>query len=138
MAQLSNTIHVDEKLCPKYERAVSIIGKRWTPLIIRVLLDRPRRFGEINDIIHIRDRNEKDQKLSDRVLSERLKELEDEGIVQRNVYPETPVRITYSLTPKGRDLQRVIEELQRWGDTWLSIGNQQDTHAEPTHSEATV
>lgn len=106
-----NTQH-DERLCPKYERAVQIISKRWTPLIIRVLLDRPRRFSEINEVV---------QRLSDRVLSERLKELEDEGIVERHVYPETPVRIMYSLTPKGHDLERALNEIQRWSDTWMTM-----------------
>lgn len=115
MAHLTQNIAHDEKLCPKYERAVSIIGKRWTPLIIRVLLDRPRRFGEITDIV---------AGLSDRVLSERLKELEDEGIVERQVFPETPVRITYSLTPKGHGLQQVLEELQRWSDSWVTVEHQ--------------
>lgn len=115
MAHLTQHVAHDEKLCPKYERAVSIIGKRWTPLIIRVLLDRPRRFGEITDIV---------EGLSDRVLSERLKELEDESIVERQVFPETPVRITYSLTPKGHALQRVLEELQHWSNSWVTIENQ--------------
>jgi len=57
--------------------------------------------------------------LSQRLLSERLKELEAEGLVTRTVYPETPVRIEYSLTEKGRDLAPVLSELHRWADRWL-------------------
>lgn len=100
---------LSEEMCPRYQRAVQILGKRWTALIIRVLLPRPRRFGEITDII---------TGLSDRLLSERLKELEACGIVERRVYPETPVRIEYALTEKGRELQDVVEAIQRWADCW--------------------
>jgi DNA-binding HxlR family transcriptional regulator len=100
--------HGDE-LCPRYQRAIDIIGKRWTCLILRVLLTGPRRFGQIEDVVG---------GLSARMLSERLKELEACGIVERRVYPEAPVRIEYSLTEKGRGLQRALDELQRWADRW--------------------
>jgi DNA-binding HxlR family transcriptional regulator len=98
-----------EELCPRYQRAIDIIGKRWTGLILRVLLAGPRRFGEIEDVVG---------GLSARMLSERLKELEACGIVERRVYPEAPVRIEYALTEKGRGLQRALDELQRWADRW--------------------
>jgi DNA-binding HxlR family transcriptional regulator len=58
--------------------------------------------------------------LHDRLLSERLKELEAEDIVKRRVYPETPVRIEYELTDKGRDLERVVTEVKHWADRWLA------------------
>ncbi len=98
-----------DELCPRYERAIDIIGKRWTCLILRVLLAGPRRFGQIEDVVG---------GLSARMLSERLKELEACGIVERRVYPQTPVRIEYVLTEKGRGLQRALDELQRWADLW--------------------
>ncbi len=98
-----------DELCPRYQRAIDIIGKRWTCLILRVLLAGPRRFGYIEDVV---------AGLSARMLSERLKELEACGIVERRVYPETPVRIEYMLTEKGRGLQRALDELQRWADRW--------------------
>ena len=57
--------------------------------------------------------------LNDRVLSERLKELETEGIVERPVYPVTPVRVEYELSEKGRDFERIVAEVKRWADRWL-------------------
>ncbi len=101
--------HTGDELCPRYQRAIDIIGKRWTCLILRVLLAGPRRFSQIEDVVG---------GLSARMLSERLKELEACGIVERRVYPQTPVRIEYALTEKGRGLQRALDELQRWADCW--------------------
>lgn len=100
-----------ETMCPKYQRAIDIIGKRWTGLILRVLLDGPRRFGQIQNAIG---------GLSERMLSERLKELEAHGIVERRVYPTMPVRIEYALTEKGRDLEGVVSAIQRWAERWES------------------
>jgi DNA-binding HxlR family transcriptional regulator len=97
------------QMCPSYERAMSLISKRWTGLIIRALLGGSCRFSTISAYV---------EGLSDRVLSERLKELEAEGIVERKVYPETPVRVEYVLTQKGRDLLPVVEAVQNWADTW--------------------
>jgi DNA-binding HxlR family transcriptional regulator len=96
-------------LCPKFESAFELLGKRWTGLIIRVLLNGPKRFKDISDLIPT---------MSDRMLSERFKELEAAGIIVRNVYPETPVRIEYELTEKGRGLELVMNELQNWADKW--------------------
>ena len=99
-------------MCPRYQRAVQILGKRWTALIVRTLLSRPRRFSDMTTII---------DGLSDRLLSERLKELEACGIVERRVYPETPVRIEYVLTEKGRELEQVVEAIQHWADCWEKV-----------------
>ncbi len=100
---------ITDELCPRYQAAVQILGKRWTALIIRVLLTRPRRFSEMTNAI---------EGLSDRLLSERLKELEGLGIVERQVYAEKPVRIEYRLSDKGRELEQVVEAIQRWADCW--------------------
>ncbi len=97
-------------MCPRYEAAMELLGKKWTGLIIRVLLGGPRRFKDIKEQI---------PEMSDRVLSERMKELEDAQILVRNVYPETPVRIEYELTAKGKSLEPVIQEIQQWGEKWL-------------------
>lgn len=97
-------------LCPRFEAAVGLIGKRWTGLIIEVLLQRPLRFSEISQII---------PQVSDRMLAERLKELETEDIVRRHVYPDTPVRVEYSLTAKGRDLAPVMQALHDWANRWI-------------------
>lgn len=96
-------------LCPKFEAAFTLLGKRWTGLIIRSLLDGPKRFSDISDMI---------PNMSARMLTERFKELEKEGIILRTVYPEIPVKIEYSLTEKGRDLAPAMDEIQKWAERW--------------------
>lgn len=97
-------------MCPKYEAAADILGKKWTGRIIRVLLGGPKRFKEIKEQI---------PEMSDKMLTDRMKELETQNIINRNVYPEMPVRIEYDLTEKGRELQPVIESIQKWGEEWM-------------------
>src|ERR671929_1817648 len=93
-------------MCPKFEAAFEMLGKRWTGLIIRVLLDGPKRFKDISEMI---------PNMSDRMLTERFKELEAAGVLIRQVYPETPVRIEYELTDKGKALKNVMDAIQDWG-----------------------
>jgi DNA-binding HxlR family transcriptional regulator len=100
----------NEQFCPSFQHAVELLGKRWTGLIIKVLLAGPQRFGEIADQI---------EGVSDRMLSERLKEFEAEGLIERRVYPETPVRIEYRLTEKGQALDTVIEAMADWSHRWV-------------------
>ncbi|NLC65484.1 MAG: helix-turn-helix transcriptional regulator [Clostridium sp.] len=97
-------------LCPKFENAFELLGKRWTGLIIRTLLNGEKRFSDISASI---------PNMSARMLTERFKELESHGIVERSVYPETPVRIEYELTKKGKDLGKVMDEIQKWADKWI-------------------
>lgn len=97
-------------VCPLFHRAVELIGRRWTGAILSSLLMGATRF---TDIIHAVPG------LSDRLLSERLKELEAEGIVRRVVHPETPVRIEYHLTEKGHDLYSVTSALTDWAERWM-------------------
>ncbi len=97
-------------MCPKYESAAELLGKKWTGLIIRVLLGGPKRFKEIKEQI---------PEMSDKMLTDRMKELEQLEVVKRNVYPEMPVRIEYELTEKGRGLEPVILSIQHWGEEWM-------------------
>jgi DNA-binding HxlR family transcriptional regulator len=101
------------QLCHRYQHAVEVLGKRWTCLILKVLFEGPLRFNELAERL--------DRVVSDRMLSERLKELEVEGIVERRVYPETPVRVEYRLTEKGRALEPVIAAINEWGGRWVEI-----------------
>jgi DNA-binding HxlR family transcriptional regulator len=101
-----------ENLCRRYQGAVEIIAKRWTPLILRVLVGKPLRFSELAEQLEV---------VSDRVLSERLKELEQEGIVERRVLAEPPIRVEYSLTEKGKALAPVIEAIEAWSHRWLEL-----------------
>jgi DNA-binding HxlR family transcriptional regulator len=99
--------------CPHLHEAIELVGKRWSGAIISVLIERrePMRFSEIGQAI---------PQLSDRLLSERMKELEARGIVERHVHPEAPVRVEYGLTPMGHDLAPALEELRRWALHYLS------------------
>jgi DNA-binding HxlR family transcriptional regulator len=99
-----------EACCTHYHRAVEMIGKRWTGAIVAVLMEGPLRFSQIRECV---------PDLSDRLLSERLKELEAEGLVERHVFDEVPVKVQYDLTDKGRALQPVVQALRTWGRTWL-------------------
>jgi DNA-binding HxlR family transcriptional regulator len=98
--------------CPQFHRAVELVGKRWTGAILYVLLhtDQPLRFSEIAHAV---------PDLSDRLLSERMKELERCGIVERKVAATSPVRVEYRLTDRGRDLESSLAELKGWADRWL-------------------
>ncbi len=96
--------------CPLYHEAVELVGRRWTGAILRVLMDGPMRFSEIAQSV---------PELSDRLLSERVKELEARGIVCRTVLPGPPVRVEYSLSKMGHELEPALSELQRWANRWL-------------------
>src|SRR5579862_1408024 len=89
--------------CPYYHEAVELVGKRWTGAILRVLMDGPLRFSEIAQSV---------PELSDRLLSERMKELEARGIVERTVHPGPPLRVEYSLSRMGHELEPALSELQ--------------------------
>jgi len=99
----------ENTLCPKFQKAVEILSKRWNALIINQLMSGSQRFCTINSSMPI----------SGRLLSERLKELEYEGIVLREVFPEVPVRVEYSLTDKGFALQNVFKEINQWAQEWV-------------------
>ena len=102
--------------CPFYHEAVELIGRRWTGAIVAVLLDHgPLRFSEIAQAV---------PELSDRLLSERMKELEARGVVERHVEPGPPVRVTYALTAMGAELQPALSELKSWARQWLAQENQ--------------
>jgi DNA-binding HxlR family transcriptional regulator len=96
--------------CPLYHEAVELVGRRWTGAILRVLMDGPMRFSEVAQAV---------PELSDRLLSERMKELEARGIVKRTVHPGPPVRVEYSLSKMGCELGPALSELQQWARRWL-------------------
>lgn len=106
-------VRCSKHLSESFQRAVGILAKRWTPLILYVLSAHPRRFNEIAEQI---------QFVSDRMLSERLKELEAEGLITRRIYAEVPVRVEYSLTDKGCDLEPVFMAIGTWASKWLEAG----------------
>ncbi len=99
----------DSHFCPDFHRAVELIGQRWSGAIVREMLAGARRFSELRGAI---------PDISDRMLCARLKGLEAEGIVERRVYGETPVRVDYQLTGKGRALEQVFIAIGHWTDEW--------------------
>src|SRR5689334_4094745 len=103
--------HVPE-LCSRFHRASELIGRRWSGAIIFVLLASRCRFATLREAI---------PDITDRMLSERLHELEQEGIVVRTVIPETPVRVEYDLTKKGRALATAIQAIADWAHKWIPL-----------------
>lgn len=99
-------------VCQRFHLAVELIGRRWTGAILQVLLQGPARFSVIGASLPA---------ITDRMLSERLRELEAEGLVARTVVPAVPVRVEYALTDKGRDLTPALEELGAWAHRWLAV-----------------
>jgi DNA-binding HxlR family transcriptional regulator len=96
--------------CPYYHYVVELLGRRWAGAIVRALMSGVTRFSALADTI---------PDLSDRMLSERLKALEEAGIVARIVIPETPVRIEYRLTERGHALRPLMEATLDWAAAWL-------------------
>jgi DNA-binding HxlR family transcriptional regulator len=98
------------ELCARFHRASELIGRRWTGAIIFVLLKSRCRFAELGAAI---------PDITDRMLSDRLQELEAEGIIERTVVPDTPVRVEYALTRKGRALMSAIDAITDWAHKWI-------------------
>ncbi|RKH45361.1 transcriptional regulator [Corallococcus sp. AB049A] len=99
-------------LCSRFLEAADLLGRRWTGVILRILMDGPCRFGELTERIGT---------ISERVLSERLKDLEAEGILERHVDPGPPIRSEYRLTEKGQAFWKVIDELGKWAERWVDV-----------------
>jgi len=100
------------EICPTVEGAFRLLGKKWTGLIVHVLAAGDRRFSELLEAI---------PRISSRILSQRLAELEAEGLLARTVYPDTPVRVQYSLTEKGKALRPILVGLAEWAHRWAPV-----------------
>ena len=97
--------------CP-IERTASLIGDRWTPLIVRDLAPGCRRFSELQRSLG---------GISPKTLSDRLRRLEDAGVITRACFAEMPPRVEYRLTDKGLALLGIIESMREFGMTWLAV-----------------
>jgi DNA-binding HxlR family transcriptional regulator len=117
MAQQIGSTEVSEKsagaVCPHFHHAIELIGKRWTGAIVVALTEGPMRYADIGKAV---------PGLSDRLLSQRLRELEEEGLVKRQVEAGAPVRVTYCLTEAGQQLDPVLSELKSWARRWKKAG----------------
>jgi len=99
-------------VCPRFHYAVELLGRRWIGAIISILMNGPRRFNELLGAV---------PGLSDRLLTERLRELEREGIVVRTVHDERPVRVTYTLTESGESLGPILHQISDWAERWVEF-----------------
>ncbi|MFN2533046.1 MAG: winged helix-turn-helix transcriptional regulator [Pyrinomonadaceae bacterium] len=100
------------RFCPRFHHAVELIGRRWSGAIINAMLPGPQCFNELLNTV---------PGLSDRLLTERLRELEGENLVRRTVLSGPPVRVSYELTESGRDLEDAIHSLSRWAERWVEV-----------------
>ncbi len=98
------------EVCPRFHEAVELIGRRWTGAIVQAMMPGRIRYCDIKDAV---------PEISDRMLSDRLKVLEGEGMVRRIVTPETPVRVEYELTDKAQALRPALAAIQAWADEWV-------------------
>lgn len=108
---MADLISADSHLCP-VDQTARIIASKWTPLIIRDLVDGCKRFVQLQKSL---------EGISPKTLSERLRQLESQGIITRRCFAEVPPRVEYSLTPKGAALLPVIDSMRHYGLTWLCI-----------------
>lgn len=101
-----------EHVCARYQQALNMLSRRWVVLIVHVLQPGPMRFNELAATLQV---------VADRVLAERLRELEAEGIVAREVFVGSPVRVEYRLTPKGLALAPVLDAIEAWSHEWVQL-----------------
>jgi DNA-binding HxlR family transcriptional regulator len=124
MSDSSSTL---SHVCSRFHRAIELIGSRWTGAILQTLLQGRTRYGAIKAAI---------PDLTDRMLSERLRSLEAENLVLRIVIPESPVRVEYELTPKGRELQGALKEIGAWAERWIPLVDDGTSKSTGTESKA--
>jgi DNA-binding HxlR family transcriptional regulator len=118
----------NSNFCPDFHKAVELIGRRWSGAIVREMLAGTSRFTDLRDAI---------PDISDRMLCARLRELEAEGVVARQVSGETPVRVEYHLTDKGLALRRVVTAIDDWADRWSACPESGPTR-HPERSEGSA
>lgn len=99
----------NKTMCPRFQAALEVLGKRWTGLVVQALLDGPQRFSQLAKTLEV---------VSERMLVERLKELETEGIVVRSAIPGS-AHVEYALTEKGKGLADVLAAVSRWATAWV-------------------
>ena len=99
-------------VCPDFHAAVELVGRRWAGAILYALSERPHYFAELTQAV---------PGVSDRLLSQRLREFEAEGLVERKVHAGSPARVSYALTEKGRELEPALAELKSWARRWKPL-----------------
>jgi len=108
------------EVCARFHQAIELIGRRWTGAILQLLLQGPARFSVIKSAL---------PEMTDRILAERLRELQAAGLLSRSAYPSVPVRVEYALTEKARDLSPTLEGLADWAHRWLPAPRTERKHS---------
>jgi len=113
MSELQYPEGFEEIACPA-EKTIVLIGNKWTLLIIRELImaNGPMRYNELAKSL---------KKISSRTLAARLKNLANYGIVEKNIVDDSPIRVEYSLTEKGKELYKVTRPMADWSEKWHKI-----------------
>ena len=114
-------------VCSRFHQAVELIGGRWTGAIIQTLLQGKTRYALIKAAI---------PDITDRMLSERLRSLESEELLTRKVVPESPVRVEYELTEKGRSLENSLTEIGAWAERWIPLDDEDENRQIDRESKA--
>src|SRR5438094_9784045 len=127
MKTMPESQEADSSFCVSFQTAIELIGKRWNGAILAVLLDGPRRFSQLVTSV---------PGLSERLLSERLRELEQRGILVRRVLQGPPLGVEYELTTAGRELAPAVEIVTAWARKWLDVGPTRNPEASPEPSQA--
>jgi DNA-binding HxlR family transcriptional regulator len=112
MAQHDPDVEVIERYCPYYAAAAEMLGRRWAAGVLRALVTGPARFSDIAAAI---------PGMTDKLLAQRLKDLEADGLVERLVHAGPPVRVEYRLTEKGVALSTILLDLNRWALKWIDV-----------------
>lgn len=112
-----NTKQLEQSTCNLYRNAIEFIGKRWTGIIIYELFGGPKRYHELLNSI---------DGISDRLLSERLKDLEQEGLLTKRIIMESPKKVEYELTPPGHEFREVFQSIMSWATKKDAYVNAQD------------
>jgi DNA-binding HxlR family transcriptional regulator len=114
ISEVTNGKVTDQKIsefCPQYASLMALLSRRWMGIVLRVLMSGPHRFSEILAAV---------PGLSDPQLTQRLREMESKELLERRVFPTSPVRVEYELTEAGRDLERAVRVLSEWAEKWWS------------------
>lgn len=111
-ANPDDILHIDDDACRRFLSSAELVGRRWSPGIMLAIARGAHRFSEIVAVV---------DGLSDRMASQRLRELEASGLVERRVIPTTPVQVRYELTRPGLELLRSLQPLVGWADRWGDI-----------------
>jgi DNA-binding HxlR family transcriptional regulator len=102
------------------ETTIAAIGGKWKPMILYALLSSPRRFGELTRLI---------PEITQRMLTLQLRELEEDGVIAREVYKQVPPKVEYSLTPIGRTIEPILSLMQQWGEHYANTKATSEEHS---------